>query len=269
MRLVGYEQIVGTIAVPTNPGSRPMPHRPPPMLRHPIRWLPCADIAEQDVEAAIDVVPMTWQSAWYWHRRVQPLIDQHYVKEADRRPEDVYAGVRADVGWRWPAYYALAAAWNRARPAAAPAERAVAWCVMAATDLGPIPVGMLTAVPAYASPHLGDEAKLGFVWYLSNAPAEHYQVSGLPQMFDVAYALLDIAIQSRLDFGEDAAIFLHADPAGGPKLIGFYEVKCGMTRLWHEKRLSPVRTVVPGEYFVMTAEQATTFCARFDEQRAE
>lgn len=212
---------------------------------------------------------MTLPLAWSWHRRVQPLINQHYVKETDRQPEDVNAGVRADVDWCWPAYYTLAAGWNRARPGAAPAERAVAWCVMATTDQGPIPVGMLTSVPAYASPHLDDNGKLGFVWFLSGAPAEHYQGIGLPRMFGLAYTLLDIAIQSRLDFGEDGSTFLHADPAGGPKLIDFYQVSCRMTRVWHEKRLSAARTVVPGEYFAMTSEQAAAFCARFDSQRTQ
>lgn len=247
-----------------------MLYRHPTLLNRPVRWLSCGGTNDTGVQAAIDVVPMTWQSAWYWHRQVQPLIDKHYIREQDRRPgKDVFAGVRADVRWRWPTYFALAAGWNRARPGAAPAERAVAWCVTAATEDGPIPIGMLTAVPAYASPYLGEHAKLGFVWFLSDAPAEHYQLNGLPKMFGVAYTLLDIAVQSRLDLGEDASIFLHADPAGGPKLIAFYETKCRMTRLWHEKRLSAVRSIVPGEYFAMTAEQANEFCARFDALRTE
>lgn len=175
-----------------------MLHRHPSSLKHPIRWLQCPTLAEPDLEAAIEVVPMTLPLAWSWHRRVQPLINQHYVKETDRQPEDVNAGVRADVDWCWPAYYTLAAGWNRARPGAAPAERAVAWCVMATTDQGPIPVGMLTSVPAYASPHLDDNGKLGFVWLLSGAPAEH--------LFDVLFRALNIAGDVRSEIDRERAL---------------------------------------------------------------
>lgn len=243
----------------------------PPFLSHPIRWLPCQSAAaEPNLQCAIEIVPMTLRHAFYWHRYVQPLIDLHYVRDTDRRPgEDIFAGVRADVGWSWPTYLALARIWNCRRWGASPLERHVAWCVMARAEEGRIPIGMLTAVPAYASPYPSEDAKLGFVWFLSDSPAEHYQINGLPRMFGVAYTLLDIAVQSRLDLGQDAAIFLHADPAGGPKLTAFYEAKCGMTRLWHEKRLSAVRSVIPGEYFAMTAEQATQFCGRFDPLRMQ
>jgi hypothetical protein len=147
------------------------------------------------------------------------------------------------------------------------AERAVAFCILAQTGRERTPIGMLTAVPAYASPYPGDTAKLGFVWYLSAAPAEHYAARGLRRVSGVAYALLDIAIQTRLDLGESAAIFLHADPAGGEQLIAFYVDKCGMTRLWDNKPISLVRQVRAGEYLAMTHAQAMQFAARFDSFR--
>lgn len=212
----------------------------------------------------VRIVPMTLQHALYWHRHVQPLINDQYVKARENVTQDTFAGVRADVGWRWPLNYALAGCFNRLRRGT---ERAVAWCIVAEAQEGLVPVGMITAVPAYASPYPDDEAKLGFVWYLSNAPTEHYSKVGLPPLLGVAYTLLDIAIQTRLDVGADGSIFLHADPAGGDKLIEFYEDKCRMTRLRHSKRISLVREVTPGEYFAMGNDQALAFCARFNEYR--
>jgi hypothetical protein len=64
-----------------------------------------------------------------------------------------------------------------------------------------------------------------------------------------------------------ASIFLHADPAGGERLVQFYSDNCGMTRLWHQKRISLVREVRPGEYFAMGNDQALSFCTRFDSLR--
>jgi hypothetical protein len=212
----------------------------------------------------VRVVPMTLQHPLFWHRLVQPLINDQYVKAAADVPQDAYAGVRADVGWNWPLNYALAGTSNRMRRGA---ERAVAWCIVADVAEGPIPIGMITAVPAYASPYPNDDAKRGFVWYLSNAPTEHYNKVGCPPLLRVAYMLVDIAIQTRLDVGADASIFLHADPAGGDKLTELYEGKCGMTRLRHFKRISAVREVTPGEYFAMENDPALAFCARFDESR--
>lgn len=214
-------------------------------------------------------MPMTWDHVDLWHYHVQPIIEAEYIKaEATTSGVDPKAGVRADVGWNWHYYFWLAKRWNTVRPTARFAQRAVAWCLVVLGEDGrQLPIGLLTAVPAYASPYLEDNTELGFVWYLSDAPAEHYLQRGMPRVSGVASALLDIAIQTRLDLIGNAAIFLHADPAGGEKLLTFYGDKCGMTRLWHDKRISSVRSVKAGEYFAMTHVQAMTFAAKFDPLR--
>lgn len=153
------------------------------------------------------------------------------------------------------------------RPTAGSERHAVAWCLLARSERKDLPIGMLTAVPAYASPYPNEDNDLGFVWYLSDAPIELYAQRQIPQASGVASALLDIAIQTRLDLLGDAAIFLHADPAGGAKLIRYYEDKCLMTRLWHDKRISPVRSIKAGEYFAMTHDQAMRFAKKFDRLR--
>ncbi|XUW93147.1 hypothetical protein OH764_33785 (plasmid) [Burkholderia sp. M6-3] len=235
-------------------------------LANPIRRLKY-DGAEPDVFCPVKAVPMTLGHAWYWHRHVQPLVNDQYVSAtAGNVRLDPHAGVRADVGWNWPLYYAMAGTTNRLKQGA---ERAVAWTIVAEVSEGWVPVGMLTSVPAYASPYPGDHSKLAFVWYLSNAPREHLDRVGLPPLLGVAYMLVDVAIQTRLDLGGDASIFLHADPAGGEKLVEFYERKCRMARLWNEKRISLVRKVEPGQYFAMANEQARDFCARFDKYRGD
>ncbi|KVD05526.1 hypothetical protein WI77_27005 [Burkholderia ubonensis] len=217
----------------------------------------------------VAVVPMTAEHVRYWHDHVQPIIDSQYEQAGSpRETGDSYAGVRADVGWNWHVNFALAKWWNALRPAADLTRRAVAWCLSVVGEEGQVPIGMLTAVPAYASPFVGDDGKLGFVWYLSDAPAEHYVAVGMHRVTRVASALLDIAIQTRLELMGDASIFLHADPRGGGKLLTFYEDKCGMTRLWDEKRISLVRSVKAGQYFAMVHEQALQFAARFDPLRA-
>lgn len=219
------------------------------------------------VACPIEIRPMTLGDAFYWHSAVQPLINDQYIKLSTRgyRRGDPMAGLRADVGWNWPLVYSLAATFNWGRP---PAERARAWLVAAKVVEGLVPIGMLTEVAVYASPYQDDETKkLGFVWYLSNAPMEHYRKVGLSPLRNVGYVLLDVAIQSRLQSSGDGAIFLHADPAGGDKLSTFYGEKCGMTRLWSEKRLSPFRKMIPGEYFAFTHEEALSFAKRLDPLR--
>ncbi|RDU97624.1 hypothetical protein DWV00_17250 [Trinickia dinghuensis] len=212
---------------------------------------------------------MTWEHVDFWHDHVQPIIQNHYVKWEDGANGPVPGiGIRADVGWNWHFYFWLAKRWNTVRPVARRDRRAVAWCLVVLGEDGKqLPIGMLTAVPAYASPYVDDDSELGFVWYLSDAPTEHYLQRGMPRVSGVASALLDITIQSRLDFVSDAAIFLHADPAGGTKLLEFYEDKCGMSRIWHDKRISSVRSVKAGEYFAMTDAKARTFASKFDPQR--
>jgi hypothetical protein len=210
---------------------------------------------------------MTLGDALYWNRKVQPLINDQYVRSTTptNKQGDPFVGLRADVGWNWPFVYSLAAVFNRTRKSP---ERARAWLVAARVVEGLVPIGMLTEVPAYASPHEHDPtAKLGFVWYLSNAPTEHYRNVGLPSIRNVAYVLLDVAIQSRLQSCGDAAIFLHADPAGGEKLVTFYGEKCGMTRLWSDKQLSPLRKMIPGEYFAFEHEKALLFAKFLDPLR--
>ncbi|VWD46854.1 hypothetical protein BCO18175_07309 [Burkholderia contaminans] len=211
---------------------------------------------------------MTWEHVDFWHDHVQPIIQNHYVKWKEGTGGAPTTGVRADVDWNWHYYFWLAKWWNAVRPTARRDQRAVAWCLVVLGDDGKqLPIGMLTAVPAYASPYRGDESELGFVWYLSDAPTEHYLQRGIPRVSGVASSLLDTAIQSRLDLVKDAATFLHADPGGGKKLLEFYEDKCGMDPVQEDKRISLVRSVTAGQYFAMTHAKALTFAAKFDPLR--
>ncbi|MBY4870750.1 hypothetical protein K6W76_30355 [Burkholderia anthina] len=237
-------------------------------MTNPIRRLPFSGTAGKST-CEVAAVPMTWEHVDFWHENVQPKIDGQYIKAnelefgADPRTE-----IRADVGWNWSIYFWLAKRWNTVRPHAGPEQRAVAWCLVALDGQGmQLPIGMLTAVPAYASPFPNDNAELGFVWYLSDAPMEHYVHRKMPRVSSVAQALLDIAIQTRLELINSAAIFLHADPAGGTKLLKFYKDKCGMVCLQEDKRISLVRSVRAGQYFALTHAQGEAFAGKFDPLR--
>ncbi|WP_322070605.1 hypothetical protein [Paraburkholderia bannensis] len=246
-------------------------------LKHPIKSLPFKALLDDGAGSyQIGIRPMITADVHYWNRHVQPLIKAQYdewpasVPLDCLRHTDVDVGaIRADVHWDWERIFLLAKCHNFLRPLADVRERAHAWCLELAGADGGVPVGLLTAVPVYASPILGDGSKLGFVWYLADAPTEFYVTMRLDPVAGVARALIDTAIQMRLDLGVDASVFLHADPKGGRKLIEFYGGRCGMKRVDKPKRyISPFRRGMPGEYFYLDDEAGRAFCAAHDARRA-
>jgi len=129
---------------------------------------------------------------------------------------------------------------------------------------------MLTAVPRLSSFAFGERLHRSFAWYLADAPQETYQdLLGRPYVKRVASALLDCAIQTAIDQGDDGTFLLHADPNGGKHLADFYRIKVGMqqlpagappiTRFWRRGNSD--------EYFHFDEVQAKAFCRQFDPRR--
>ncbi|QBQ98136.1 hypothetical protein [Paraburkholderia pallida] len=245
-------------------------------LKRPLKSLPT--FGSQDSRTGsclINIRQMASADVRYWNRHVQPLIKALYDEWPASVPVDWLhpagidlGAIRADVGWDWERIFLLAKCHNYLRPLSSAREQAHAWCLELSDTNGGIPIGLLTAVPAYGSPVQGDRSKMGFVWYLADAPAEFYVTMRLDPVAGVARALVDTAIQMRLDLDDDAAVFLHADPKGGRKLIEFYGERCGMTRIRNPKRyISPCRRPMPGEYFYMDDQAGRRFCATHDDRR--
>jgi hypothetical protein len=131
-----------------------------------------------------------------------------------------------------------------------------------------VPIGLLTMVPEFVCTVQQHSRPRGFVWYLSDAPREHYAQLQVERARGVAPALLDIAIQTRIDLGVDRCTILHADPNGGPDLSAFYR-RCKMNQLPRGQGISPLRPGWrnDGRYFQMDDPTAMQFCAGFDLSR--
>jgi hypothetical protein len=245
-------------------------------LKRPLRSLPFyGSLNGRTGSCLINIRHMAAADVRYWNRHVQPLIKAQYDEWPASVPVDWLhpagmdlGAIRADVDWDWERIFLLAKCHNYLRPLSSAREQAHAWCLELSGTGGGVPIGLLTAVPAYGSPVQGDPSKMGFVWYLADAPAEFYVTMRLDPVAGVARALIDTAIQMRLDLDDDAAVFLHADPKGGRKLIEFYGERCGMTRIDNPKRyISPFRRAVPDEYFYLDDQAGRRFCATHDDRR--
>jgi len=215
----------------------------------------------------VAVVPMSVHIAAEWHAQVQPLIDRLYSPwQGSGQP----GKVRADVTWDWTRNLLLAQAYNSIGFNRSP-HPAFAWSLVLRSEDGAdqVPIGMLTVAPQFHATLAGPPRDRAFVWYLADAPVEFYQHLQIEEAHGVASALVDTAIQTRLDLlaGIDASTFLHADPAGGPRLIAYYS-KHGMTRVMGSgPRVSLCRPFKTGEYFLMDDPLARSFCARLNPYR--
>ncbi|WP_321818770.1 MULTISPECIES: hypothetical protein [unclassified Paraburkholderia] len=211
------------------------------------------------------------KSIRYWHRNIQPLVNQHYRLHSDTT--DTSRRVRADVGWNWWHYASYALGHNLAvRSHSAPPSLVCGWAMMLALQgqkPARVPVGLLTAVPDFVCHVGGTTGGRGFVWYLSNAPAEFFRDKiKAPALEGIAEALLDTTIQTRLDFCGDATTLLHAEPEGGSRLQSFYR-GLGMKEVTMSERVSLFRGAKPGEYFGFEDKEARTFADRFASRRGQ
>jgi hypothetical protein len=234
-------------------------------LKRPIRRLPYkGKLGDPEGAYPVEVVDMDDTMVRRWHEHVQPLIDAQYRPWSPGSDE---RWVRADVHWNWWKIRAYAGCHNfAARWPGNQSGKAVACCLtLAGEEADWVPVGMLTVVPRFRCTVDGANRDRSFVWYLSDAPEEHYRKLRIEPMQGVARALIDTALQARIDLGFDAAALLHAAPEGGGKLQKFYEKACGMTRVvGGSERISALRAMRPGEYFKMDGRAAQAFCSRHD-----
>jgi hypothetical protein len=202
-----------------------------------------------------------------WHDHVQPLINAKY-KPWSRGANE--RRVRADVHWNWWRIRNYAALHNFAtRWRGNKSGKAAACCLkLVGEDAGHAPIGMLTVVPRFNCTVDSVARDRGFIWYLSDAPEEHYHRLGIEPASGVAKALIDTALRARLDLGLDGATLLCADRRGGSKLRKFYEHGCGMTPVsGRSTKISPLRFSRSGDYFTMDDAAARSFCRRYDANR--
>jgi hypothetical protein len=244
-------------------------------VRRPIRSLPvkaldqASDLARVlSDEAEIGVVPMTWKLAATWDRFVQPLVDGNFRRETDPTKD---WPVRADVGWSWRSNWIWAALHSRyaATPGCQSGPCLAISIVLQLEGGDTFPVGMLTVIPRYHCNVYGEQRQRTFTWYLSDAPAELYDVHlNVDRVRGVASALLDTAVQAGLDAQLEGESLLHADPSGGTRLTEFYSRRCRMTQLPQDHpRVTLLRGHPPAEYFYWTAAAAQDFCVQFEERR--
>lgn len=240
-------------------------HWPIPMLhlKRPIVQLPFYGASGAISEIPVGIQPLDMAHVMFWHRHVQPIINTRYVAA----PGDGVKTIRADVQWNWWQIAALAVSYNAAiRVPRGRLAIAAGWCM--SLELGDVnmPIGMLTAAPAFMCNVRGIKRDRAFVWYLADAPSELFERFGLPAVHGVASALIDTAIQARLDLELDAETLLHAAPTGGRRLQDYYARR--MTRLDDmPQRISLLRPAREAQYFWMDDKAGRSFCQRYDRRR--
>lgn len=255
-------------------------------LTRPIRKLPYYAAAAQPAGTyPVVVVPLEQWHVDYWHAVVQPQIDAHYqwaptpvtkglrARSRSRAKTFQTKPIRADVKWNWRRIMIYAKLFGfSAPPTPSPLGIAYGWCLALDFQNGAlphVPIGLLTLVPEFECTVQHQNRPRGFVWYLSDAPAEHYAQLQVDRVIGVAATLLDMSIQTRTDLGLDRCTILHADPHGGDGLLNFYTGKCNMIQLPRGQGISPMRPRWrnDGRYFSMDNATALAFCARFDSNR--
>lgn len=194
----------------------------------------------------------------WWHAHVQPVIDEDQG--------------RVDRGWNWLLYVPFATAVGgilRRRPAGytigiVDEERGHL-----------IPCALVQLVGRY--PALDARGRRGgFVWYLSTAPEaallgfEGSQLTAdrLPKR--LGQIALDVAVTHSLNHRRRGRVALHADDAGGERLLEWYLAQ-GMSRYPEERRIpfGPRRLFVPndGRYCFFSVPAAVEASRRLDELR--
>jgi hypothetical protein len=223
-------------------------------------------MATPGLSAAVKVVPMQYEHAVFWHAHVQPIIDGQYTRAGG---SNIAGNIRADVGWDWTRNFALMALNNLALFSANWAGRAQGYALLI-DDAGEsdIPIGMLTMVPQFDTTVHGVSRDRTFTWYLSDAPSELYDALNVVPLKLVAKALLDTSIIAALIGGLDGESLLHADPAGGTRLLDFYEKSCKMTPVPRSNvRISKLRSGNTGGYFLFEPQDSLNFTNQFSPYR--
>lgn len=236
-------------------------------LNRPIKSLPSTNATGLAVDVVVSVVPMTLALTATWVRYVQPLVDANYQLDV---PGASTRNVRADVGWNWNRIFWMALGQTTTAPVTLSGRALAMSMVVKPSNAPAFPIGMLTMVPQLMCNVFTDTRHRGFGWYLSDAPAETYQrILKTRPIKGVAAALIDCSIQATLDLTGDAEHLLHADPAGGQRLVRFYRDRCKMTQLpaAHGPITPFFRRKNADEYFHFDHAGATAYSAAYDPRR--
>lgn len=179
----------------------------------------CSAPSQSGGRVAVDVVDLDLYMAKYWHKHIQPIINQNKS--------------RTDCGWDWRKIYigstALGSAFRQSP------DGLVIAINMAPKFAALVPVAMLQMANNY--PHFMNHGeRSSFVWYLTQAPVNVLRelkdpASGLRYFTDdnipknLGSLALDCSIIMSLLEENDGRLGLHAAPQGGQDLIDWYEKK--------------------------------------------
>lgn len=161
----------------------------------------------------INVADMTAIHVNYWHREIQPVIDA--------------TPGRADRGWLWPRLFSKLVPLHRgvmSRPI-------TPLCIEVQDDRGDIvPAAMLLLCENYPWLAQKNPRELStFTWFLTSAPDWALGNLRVPNPPKLGTALIDSALVNSLTTGNQGRMWLHAAPAGGTFLMGWYANTAGMT----------------------------------------
>jgi hypothetical protein len=196
----------------------------------------------------IRVALMQKEDANFWHGRVQPFVRAS-------------AEIRADKKWDWRIFRRVLplSQWIQRR-------RCLALTTFAENANGDaVPIAMHLLIERYA--HLPDHTQSAtFVWFLCVMPKEAYSefsIGGTPSMGRIC---VDIALTASNYLGNFGRIGLHAAPAGGDRLKGFYKNHCKLLNLDGSSPL-PALHANDGGFFYTERELADRLLKDLDHLR--
>lgn len=208
----------------------------------------------------IKVDYMTMETALFWDQEIQSHIRARAGEEraAGQRPS------RADVYWRWPGMRVL---FPLAQTTVGRSCRALSVFVRSATGKA-IPAGMLLLIERYpwlltTKDGAGDSV---FTWFLTSAPTERLRELGVADPPSLGQILVDIALVTSLALDSKGRMWLHASPAGGPRLLDFYGKMCGLERYPAGAAL-PGRRQSDGRHFFATPYLAEELVSKLEATR--
>jgi hypothetical protein len=199
---------------------------------------------------AIKVALMSHQDARWWDDNIQPTIDSSATPRADRN-------------WKW----GILRLWFPIIQFAQLRRCIALTTKVANTENQAVPAAMHLFVEDYPSVvSAPKQDNIEFIWFMSAAPSSallSQKVQTPPSLGRIA---IDTAIVASAIAGTAGRIGLHCAPAGGDRLLDFYQNHCRLHRVPMDATLPEFRNN-DGRYFDADEIVAEQFASSMEPYR--
>ena len=159
---------------------------------------------------------------------------------------------RADRFWPWSVFRVMAPLWQQQKGYRCRALTVLMNVLKPGTQrVIELPVGMMLLIEKYPHVVQGNAEGSSFIWLLASAPKDAMKDVGIAKRPSLGRILVDTAMGHSEANGLEGRMWLHCAPAGGQRLMGFYENNCELLNLPLAAPL-PVRRRNDGRFFYST-----------------